>query len=184
MGYHERKRYYSSAVIDTGVDYNHPDLDANIWTNPAEKLNGIDDDRNGYVDDIRGWDFYNNDNNPYDDNGHGTHCSGTIAAEGNNGIGVAGVSWNAKIMPLKFLNRLGSGHTDDAIDAIIYTTENGADIMSNSWGGGSYSKTLEDAISAANDAGILFVAAAGNANAGADNDVTVLTTLQAKPFQM
>jgi len=157
------------AVIDTGVDYNHEDLDANIWTNPGEIAgDGIDNDVNGYVDDIRGWDFYNNDNNPFDDNGHGTHCSGTIAAEGNNGIGVVGVSWNAKIMPLKFLNRRGSGNTDDAIDAINYAINNGADIMSNSWGGGGESQSLKDAISAANSAGILFVAAAGNV--GTDND--------------
>lgn len=157
------------AVIDTGVDYNHKDLDANIWTNPGEIAgDGIDNDGNGYVDDIRGWDFYNNDNNPFDDNGHGTHCSGTIAAEGNNVIGVVGVSWNAKIMPLKFLNRRGSGNTDDAIDAINYATLMGADIMSNSWGGGGESQSLKDAISAANSAGILFVAAAGNV--GTDND--------------
>jgi subtilisin family serine protease len=157
------------AVIDSGVDYNHLDLNDNIWTNPHETPgDGIDNDHNGYVDDIRGWDFYNNDNNPYDDNGHGTHCSGTIAAEGNNGIGVAGVSWNTKIMPLKFLNRTGSGYTFGAISAVTYATQNGADIMSNSWGGGSYTQALENAISAANDAGILFVAAAGNA--GSDND--------------
>ena len=86
-------------VIDTGVDYNHPDLAANIWTNPGEIAgNGIDDDGNGFIDDIHGWDFVNNDNDPMDDNGHGTHCSGTIGGVGNNGIGVAGVNWNVKIM--------------------------------------------------------------------------------------
>jgi len=156
------------AVIDTGVDYNHSDLAANMWINPNETLNGNDDDGNGYIDDIRGWDFFSNDNNPYDQSGHGTHCSGTIAAEANNGIGVAGVSWNAKIMPLRFLGPNG-GSTNDAVLAIIYAIDNGADIMSNSWGGGGYSETLEGAISAANDAGILFVASAGNA--GTDNDV-------------
>ncbi len=158
------------AVIDTGVDYNHPDLAANMWTNLGEIAgDGTDNDGNGYVDDIRGWDFFSNDNNPYDQSGHGTHCSGTIAAEGDNGIGVVGVSWNTKIMPLRFLGRNG-GSTTDAILAITYATENGANIMSNSWGGGGYSAALKEAISAADDAGILFVAAAGNA--GTDNDLT------------
>ncbi len=91
------------AVIDTGVDYNHEDLAANMWTNAGETncSDGIDDDANGYIDDCLGWDFYNNDNDPYDDHSHGTHCSGTIAAVGDNGIGIAGVNWNLKIMPLK-----------------------------------------------------------------------------------
>jgi PKD repeat protein len=158
------------AVIDTGVDYDHEDLAANMWLNEHE-LNGVvgvDDDGNGYIDDIKGWDFFSDDNDPDDENGHGTHCSGTIAAEGNNGRGVVGVSWNAKIMPLRFLGPDG-GSTSDAILAIEYATMMGVDIMSNSWGGGGYSVALEDAISAANDAGILFVAAAGNA--GTDNDV-------------
>ena len=100
------------AVIDTGVDYTHQDLSANIWINPSEiPGNGIDDDGNGYIDDINGWDFINNDKDPMDDNGHGTHCSGTIAAVGNNNIGIVGVNWNAKIMPLKFLSASGSGGT-------------------------------------------------------------------------
>ncbi len=163
------------AVIDTGVDYNHKDLDANMWTNPGEIAgDGIDNDKNGYVDDIRGWDFFSNDNNPYDQSGHGTHCSGTIAAEGNNGRGVVGVSWNAKIMPLRFLGPMG-GYTSDAVLAVEYATLMGADIMSNSWGGGEHSSALENAISAANDAEILFVAAAGNGGVddiGDNNDVT------------
>ena len=155
------------AVIDSGGDYNHVDLAANMWVNEAE-LNGDnnkDDDGNGYVDDIRGWDFctygQTPDNDPMDDYGHGTHCSGTIAAVGNNGIGVTGVSWNAKIMPLRFLGSSGYGYTSDAIPAIQYAIDNGAHIMSNSWGGGS-SLALKDAISAADSAGILFIAAAGN----------------------
>ena len=155
------------AVIDTGVDYNHPDLAANIWTNPYETLNGIDDDGNGYIDDIKGWDFFSKDNNPDDGSGHGTHCSGTIAAVGNNDIGVVGVSWNAKIMPLRFLGPDG-GYTDDAISAIEYAFNNGANIMSNSWGGGGYSQALKDAISTANEEGILFVAAAGNRRQNTD----------------
>ena len=154
------------AVIDTGVDYNHVDLAANMWTNAGEiPGNGLDDDNNGYVDDVRGWDFYSNDNDPtdnsypYDD--HGTHCAGTIAGVGNNGIGVAGVSWNAKIMPLRFLGNSG-GSSTDAVKAIHYAIDNGAHIMSNSWGGGGYSTALKDAISAADAVGILFIAAAGN----------------------
>jgi len=158
------------AVIDTGVDYNHPDLNDNMWVNVAE-LNGVadyDDDGNGYVDDIYGSDFINNEGDPNDDHGHGTHCSGTIAAGGNNGIGVVGVSWNAKIMALKFLGSDGSGDTLGAIDAINYAIDNDADIMSNSWGGGGYSLALKDAILTANDAGILFVAAAGNSRKNTD----------------
>ncbi len=107
------------AVIDTGLDYNHEDIVGNVWSNPGEiPNNGIDDDNNGYVDDVRGWDFVNGDNDPFDDNDHGTHVSGTIAAVGNNGIGVAGVNWSARIMPLKFLSARGSGTTADAISAL------------------------------------------------------------------
>ncbi|MCX6354275.1 MAG: S8 family serine peptidase [Candidatus Aureabacteria bacterium] len=157
------------AVIDTGVDYTHPDLAANIWINSKEiPGNGIDDDKNGFVDDCRGWDFVNSDNDPYDDHSHGTHVSGTIAAVGNNGIGVAGVCWQAKIMPLKFLAANGGGTVADAIKAIHYATMMGAKVMSNSWGGGGYSQALKDAIDEARNAGAIFVAAAGNS--GTDND--------------
>ncbi|MCK4236778.1 MAG: S8 family serine peptidase, partial [Candidatus Krumholzibacteria bacterium] len=150
-------------VIDSGVDWGHEDLSTNIWENPGEiPNNGIDDDGNGYVDDIRGWDFVNNDNNPMDDAGHGTHVSGTIAAIGNNGVGVVGVSWSARIMPLKFLSASGSGTTGNAILAVEYATMMGANLTSNSWGGGGFSSALRDAIAAADDAGILFVASAGN----------------------
>ena len=151
------------AVIDTGVDYNHSDLVDNIWTNPGEiPGDGIDNDGNGIIDDIHGYNAIDGSGDPMDDNNHGTHCAGTIAAVGNNGIGVIGVNWNASIMPVKFLNAGGGGYTSDAVEAIIYATLMEADIMSNSWGGGGYSLALEDAISAAGDAGIIFVAAAGN----------------------
>ena len=156
-------------VIDTGVDYNHPDLVGNIWTNPGEIAgDGIDNDNNGYIDDIRGWDFAYNDNNPSDVDGHGTHVSGTIAGKGNNGVGVTGVAWNAKIMPLKFLNDSGSGSTSNAIKAIDYATAKGVKITNNSWGGGGYSQALYDAINAAGQQGALFIAAAGNSGQNAD----------------
>ena len=158
------------AVIDTGVDYNHQDLAANMWVNADEiPDNGIDDDNNGYIDDYRGWDFAYNDNNPIDGHSHGTHCAGTIAAVGNNSIGISGVCWQAKIMPVKFLSDSGSGYTSDAIEAIQYATNNGAKILSNSWGGGGYSQALKDAIAASHDAGAIFVAAAGNS--GSNNDI-------------
>ena len=158
------------AVIDTGVDYNHPDLSANIWTNPGEIANnGVDDDGNGFIDDIHGYDFLNGDNDPFDDYGHGTHCAGTIGAVGDDENGIVGVNWTVKIMPIKFLG-LSGGSTDAAIASIGYAIDNGANIMSNSWGGGAYSEALEDAIFAANEAGILFVAAAGNS--GSNNDIS------------
>ena len=168
------------AVIDTGVDYKHPDLAANIWTNPGEDAwtdpdnpstgNHADDDGNGYVDDWRGWDFANNDNDPFDDNLHGTHVAGTIGAIGNDGVGVAGVNWRTKIMPLKFLGGDGSGTLANAISAILYGANKKAQVMNNSWGGGGFSQALLDAINYANNAGSLFVAAAGNE--GNDNDQT------------
>jgi subtilisin family serine protease/PKD repeat protein len=151
------------AVIDTGIDYDHEDLSYNMWINLGEiPGNGIDDDDNGYIDDVHGWDFVNGDNDPIDDNSHGTHCAGIIAAEGNNGIGVVGVNWTATIMPLKSLNAEGSGTTTDAILAIQYATQMGAEIMSNSWGGYGYSQALKDAITATHEAGAVFIAAAGN----------------------
>jgi subtilisin family serine protease len=155
------------AVIDTGVDYTHPDLAPNIWTNPGESCagcpnDGLDNDGNGYVDDVHGWDFVNDDNQPLDDHGHGTHVAGTIGATGDNGTGVAGVNWNVQIMPLKFIAANGEGTADDAVRAILYATKMGAVVSNNSWGGEEFSQALEDAIADADTHGSLFVAAAGN----------------------
>jgi len=208
------------AVIDTGVDYTHEDLNGNMWVNENEgigDLNGDgypgvaeldddgdgltdedsegrqpgepgytndledDDDENGYVDDIYGYDFcgYNGklrDSDPMDDHGHGSHVSGTIAAVGNNDTGVVGVCWEASIMALKFIHSSGDGDTSDAIACIQYATMMKQDhdipviALNNSWGGGSFSQSLKNAIIAAHNAGILFVASAGND--GQDNDVT------------
>ena len=151
------------AVIDSGVDYTHQDLASNIWQNAGEiSGNGIDDDRNGYVDDVRGWDFAGDDNNPMDENGHGTHVAGTIGAVGNNGIGVSGVAWGVKIMALKFMDASGSGSLSDAIQAIDYARNMGAKVINASWGGGGFSAALQQAITRFQNAGGIFVAAAGN----------------------
>ncbi len=161
------------AVIDTGVDHTHPDLKDNMWTNEAE-LNGtagVDDDGNGYVDDIYGYDFANKDGDPMDGHSHGTHCAGNIGAS-HNGTGVMGVMSDVKLMGIKFLTDSGSGETIDAISSIEYAIKNGADIMSNSWGGGEKSEALKEAIIAAKDAGILFVAAAGNSRGNNDRNPT------------
>jgi subtilisin family serine protease len=158
-------------VLDTGVDYNHPDLVGNIWTNPGEIAgDGIDNDSNGYIDDVRGWDFAYNDNDPSDVYGHGTHVSGTIAGKGNNSVGVTGVAWNAKIMPLKIFSDSGSVRTSDQILALNYATAKGVKLTNNSWGGGHYSQGLYDAINTAGQQGALFIAAAGN-NYGNNNDI-------------
>ncbi len=156
------------AVIDSGLDFSHPDLAANVWTNPGEiPANGVDDDANGYVDDMRGWDFIADDNapTPNDAHGHGTHVAGTIAATGNNGTGVVGVSWNARIMPLRYLDAYGTGDTADAILAIEYASAMGARIINNSWGGGGFSQALLDAIEASP---AVVVCSAGNSAADTD----------------
>jgi len=158
-------------VIDSGIDYAHPDLAANMWTNPGEiPDNGLDDDSNGYVDDYYGWDFANDDSDPWDDDGHGTHVAGTIGAVGNDGVGIAGINWTVRLAALKFLDASGVGWTSDAVEAVEYATAMGFDLTNNSWGGGGYTQTLYDAIAAAGAAGQLFVAAAGNS--GLDNDLS------------
>ena len=164
------------AVLDTGVDINHPDLEANIWINNGEIAdNGIDDDNNGYIDDINGWDFYDDIADPkpkftqgFSEIGlnHGTIVAGIIAAEGNNNFGITGVTWSAKIMPLKVLSDSGEGDTGDVIQAIDYAIDNGADIINLSFVGGIFEKSLEEAIRRAYDAGVIVVAAAGNEDAG------------------
>jgi len=160
------------AVIDTGVNYRNPELEPNIFVNQAEKngQTGVDDDANGFVDDIYGYDFAAKDADPMDVYGHGTHVSGTIGAAANNGDGVVGVAWNVRILPVRFLGDDGSGNLADAVSSIDYATKMKANIMSNSWGGGGFSQALQDAITRAKDAGILFVAAAGN-NSN-DNDAS------------
>jgi subtilisin family serine protease/6-phosphogluconolactonase (cycloisomerase 2 family) len=184
------------AVIDSGVDYTHPDLSTNIWNNPGEDAwadlqhqnpaygNGFDDDLNGYIDDWKGWNFvgsqqcsidaqgncncpmidpdYQGDNDPMDDFGHGTPVSGVVAAIGNNAMGIAGVMWRAKIMPLKVLDAVGCGNIDREVNAINYAVDNGARVIVLSSGGAGYSQSEFDAIQAANHAGVLVVTAAGN----------------------
>lgn len=152
------------AVVDTGVDYNHSDLAANIWVNPREVAgNGIDDDGNGFIDDVRGWDFVNNDNTPLDGNGHGTHVSGTIAAL-NNGFGVTGVAYNARIMPVQVLSNSGSGSSLGVANGIRYAANNGARVINLSLGGG-YSADIYSAIQYATGRGSIVVMASGNEGA-------------------
>lgn len=209
------------AVIDTGIDYRHPDLYRNIWINQQEipthirnnlvdsdgdglitfwdlnhpsnagKVNdwngngyidagdilhnssgwedGIDNDGNGYVDDLIGWDWVNNDNDPIDDHNHGTHVAGTIGATGNDGVGVVGVNWRVQLVPLKFLSASGSGSTSNAINAVNYMVGKNIRISNNSWGGGGYSSGLFNAINSARNIGHVFVAAAGNNSSNNDS---------------
>lgn len=172
-------------IIDEGIQFTHPDLAGQIWTNPYDDADGIDNDGNGYVDDIHGWDFDGNDNSIYDGgtrgslDDHGTHVSGTIGAKANS-AGVVGVNWYVTIISTKFLGRRG-GTSANAIKAIDYLNDlksrHGMNIVAsnNSWGGGGFSKALQDAIERANTANILFIAAAGNGGSdgvGDNNDVT------------
>ena len=191
------------AILDSGVDYTHEDLVDNMWRNPGETgvdaqgrdkaTNGVDDDGNGYIDDVVGWDFVTNDNKPFDlsvtpiellmgggNPGHGTHCAGNIAARGDNGKGIAGVAPRAKIMALRFLSEKGEGSTDAAVKAIQYSIKMGVKVSSNSWGSSGEdpadaagNKALRDVLEESRLAGQLFVAAAGNGDAqgkGYDND--------------
>jgi thermitase len=192
------------AVIDTGVDYTHEDLVQNMWRNPGETgldsngrdktTNGVDDDGNGFIDDVVGWDFAANDNKPFDlayadpislvflgkNPGHGTHCAGNVAARGDNGKGISGVAPNVSIMAIRFLTENGQGTTADAIKAVRYAVQNGAKVLSNSWGSsgedpseGAANKALRDAVQFAMDRDVLFIAAAGNGDQmgmGYDND--------------
>ncbi|NOY53621.1 MAG: S8 family serine peptidase [Deltaproteobacteria bacterium] len=159
------------AILDTGMDLNHPDLANQLWINTGEiASNGKDDDGNRYIDDRQGWDFINDDNDPNDDNlsvgsntnDHGTHIAGIIGAEGNNGIGVAGINWNVSLMILKVLNTDGVGPVDKIVLAVEYAINNGAKIINASWGLTSFSQALYDSIKDARDNGLLVVAAAGN----------------------
>jgi serine protease len=165
------------AVIDTGVDYNHEDLSQNIWINPGEiDGNGLDDDDNGYVDDVYGYDFYDENSDPMDAKEHGTHIAGIIGAVGNNNIGMAGIAWNIQIMALKITGNNGKGNVNAALSAIQYAIDNGADIINSSWivnpkndeVDKDYIASLRRVIRRAEDAGILFVTGSGN---GGHNDV-------------
>lgn len=160
------------AVVDSGVDYGHPDLKNNIWTRPRN-IAAYSDDELGTFDDVHGFSAVDKLGDPMDDNGHGTHCAGIIGAEGDNGIGIAGINWHVKIMPLKYLDRNGVGTTEDAIEVINYAIDRkkagvNLRVINASWGSTEHSQALEDTIRAAGEAGILFVAAAGND--GTDND--------------
>jgi subtilisin family serine protease len=174
-GYTGSKAVYVG-IIDEGIQVTHPDLAGNIWVNPHDPVDGIDNDGNGYVDDVNGWDFYNRNNSVYDavdGDAHGTHVAGTIGAQGRNGRGVAGVNWNVSLISAKFLGPQG-GYLSDAIDAVNYLrdlkTRHNLNIVAinNSWGGGGYSSALHTAIIRAAKQGVLFVAAAGNESVNTD----------------
>ncbi|HVG32875.1 MAG TPA: S8 family serine peptidase [Pyrinomonadaceae bacterium] len=160
------------AVIDSGVDYTHQDLMNNIWVRPPDVAQYTDDEL-GVIDDTYGFNAVNDNGDPMDQNGHGTHCAGIIGAEGGNQLGIAGVNWKVEIMPLKFIDASGSGTTKDAIKAINYVIDRkragvNVRIISASWGSTMYSKALEDVIREAGEEGILFIAASGNSSADAD----------------
>jgi subtilisin family serine protease len=182
------------AVIDTGVDYNHEDLRQNMWRNPGEiPDNGIDDDGNGYVDDLVGWDFANEDERPYDtmsnnralgNPGHGTHCAGVVAAVGQNNLGISGIAPQVKVMALRFITEKGEGSTEAAIKSIRYAVQNGAKILSNSWGGEEPSEEDQELLKTlkwAQSQGALLVFAAGNGrdNIGYNNDTDSKPTIPA-----
>ena len=170
-------------IIDSGVDYNHRDLAANMWQNAGEigldadgadkRTNGIDDDGNGYIDDYRGWDFIDNDNDPMDDWLHGTHVAGTVGAVGNNNHDVVGVAQHVQLMPIRaidFFVNGGAGVTSLAAEGLVYAVDNGAHITTNSYGGQEYSEVMRDAIAYAQEHDVLFVASAGNESKDNDAD--------------
>ena len=160
------------AVLDSGVDYRHEDLASNMWVRPSS-MAPYQDNELGAVDDLNGFNAIDNVSDPMDENGHGTHCAGIIGAEGENNLGIAGVNWNVRIMPLKFMNAGGFGTTKDAIEAINYVIERkkagvNVRVISASWGSTMKSRALEDVIRKAYENDILFVAAAGNASVNND----------------
>jgi subtilisin family serine protease len=175
-------------IIDEGYMYTHEDLAANAATNPGENFDGVDSDGNGYVDDVYGWDFDGNNNTVFDgvDDDHGTHVAGTIGGVGNNGKGVSGVCWSVKLMNAKFLGKRG-GTTANAVKAVDYFTDlktrHNLNLVAtnNSWGGGGYSRALEDAIGRANTANILFIAAAGNSSYDCDTSTSCYPAEYANP---
>ncbi len=143
------------SIIDTGIDDNHPDLAGSIWTNSGEiPSNAIDDDANGYIDDVYGYDFANNDGDPHDDHEHGTHVAGIVGAQGNNAVGTTGVAWTTKLMALKFMNAGGFGSVADAISSVNYSVANGASVINASWRISSFSQSLYNAIQNARDQGV------------------------------
>jgi subtilisin family serine protease len=157
------------AVVDTGIDAAHPDLAAALWSNPGEiPGNGLDDDGNGYADDVYGWDCVTEDPLPSDVHGHGSHVAGTIAAAGNNGVGVIGLAFNAKLMAVKGLNDSGNGTSADLAQALVYAADNGADVINNSWGGMGTDPVIDGAVAYAVNLGAVVVAAAGNSNTNVD----------------
>jgi subtilisin family serine protease/predicted enzyme related to lactoylglutathione lyase len=176
------------AVVDSGIDATHSDLAVNVWTNPNETPeNGIDDDANGFIDDVHGWNFVGHNNAPVDGNGHGTHVSGTIAAVGENGRGVIGLAYKAKIMPLKGMDDNGVGNIVDLANALMYAADNGADVVNASWGGNfpcASNSVIASAVQYAYGKGVTVVAAAGNSNsdvagftpAGCPNVISVAAT--------
>ncbi|CAN5383753.1 hypothetical protein BH10PLA2_BH10PLA2_02320 [soil metagenome] len=159
------------ATLDSGIDYSHPDIAANVWTNTGDSTaNGVDNDGDGFIDDIRGWNFVSNNNNVMDDFAHGTHVAGILGAVGNNGTGVAGVAWNVQIMPVKMLDSAGNGTTANAVLALNYAVAHGARVVNISWNGGPYSQAFRDALQSAGNRGVLIVCAAGNDNANDDTN--------------
>ncbi len=167
---------FAVGIADSGIRRTHADLSTNIWTNAGEIAGDrIDNDGNGRIDDTWGWDFWNNDNNPADDNGHGTHTSGTVGARGNNATGVTGVCWTIRLAGLKIGSATGSISVTSAASALDYCRGKGIRLSNHSWGGGGFSSTLNTAISSARTAGHLIIAAAGNGGADGigDNNNTV-----------